>query len=328
MNQKEVQIPLSLLQLLAFQRRLPQNSLVLPLLDQPINKLRAGFKGEKSVEYQLRYLQKDKYHIFHNIRLRIDNTYFQIDFLLISIHLIIIMEVKNISGTLYFDPVFEQIIRKKQDGLEEGFVDPTKQLKRQEVQLKKWLEQNNLPVLPIRSFVAISNPKTVLKTSIKNYGISNWIVHNSGIAFKIEEIEKQFFKSSITTKELKKVVRKLLKEDEPLKVDYLEKYNVKKEQILTGVQCPKCFHFQMKRTKASWECPACFYNSKTAYESAVVDYGLLFNQLVTNRQIRDFLGVKARTTNYLLKNMGIPLIGRKYQLTHSIIYHYAADKEV
>ncbi|WP_408010650.1 nuclease-related domain-containing protein [Pseudalkalibacillus sp. A8] len=97
-----------------------------------------------------------------------------------------IVEVKNIMGTLYFDPVFNQLIRKKTYGYEVGFPDPTFQVKRQQSQFFKWLKQYNLPTAPVRYLIGIGDSKTILKTSINNHYISKWIVHKWAAAFKIE----------------------------------------------------------------------------------------------------------------------------------------------
>ncbi|WP_197205174.1 nuclease-related domain-containing protein [Cytobacillus firmus] len=53
---------------------------------------------------------------------------FQIDIIILTPYFISILEVKNISGSLYFNSIFTQMVRTIEDK-EEGFPDPVKQVK-------------------------------------------------------------------------------------------------------------------------------------------------------------------------------------------------------
>ncbi len=96
-----------------------------------LNNLEAGFYGEEVVEYQLRYLPKERFHILHNVRLSYQNLHFQTDFLLLSPHFYLILEVKNITGELYYDPIFQQLIWTKTDGTTVGLGNPISQVQLQ-----------------------------------------------------------------------------------------------------------------------------------------------------------------------------------------------------
>jgi hypothetical protein len=96
----------------------------------------------------LSFLPKENYLIFHDLRLKNTEYYFQIDSLILSPYFALIIEVKNIAGTLHFDPVFDQLIRKLYD-TEQGLPDPLSQVRKQTNQLYKWIEAHNIPILPI-----------------------------------------------------------------------------------------------------------------------------------------------------------------------------------
>jgi hypothetical protein len=66
----------------------------------------AGYRGENSIDYPLSSLPDKKYFIFHDLRLPYKNQFFQIDTLLASTKHFVILEVKNIAGTVYFDSDF------------------------------------------------------------------------------------------------------------------------------------------------------------------------------------------------------------------------------
>ncbi|WP_261129354.1 NERD domain-containing protein [Bacillus sp. Marseille-Q3570] len=75
----------------------------------------------KNTLIYLRKLPQEKYFIFHHIRLPSGNSYFQMDIILLSRRLFLFLEVKNISGTLFFEDKFNQMTRINEDGKEERF---------------------------------------------------------------------------------------------------------------------------------------------------------------------------------------------------------------
>ncbi|WP_168413044.1 nuclease-related domain-containing protein [Bacillus salacetis] len=118
------------------------------LIQEDLSKRAAGYKGECSVDYYLSFLSEKEYHIFHSLRLPPKDVHFQLDILLISPKRIILLEVKNISGTVVFGDPFNQLVRLKDD-VETGFENPITQVRRQRFQLIKWLSKNNNFPLPL-----------------------------------------------------------------------------------------------------------------------------------------------------------------------------------
>ncbi|QOR66058.1 NERD domain-containing protein [Cytobacillus suaedae] len=88
----------------------------------------AGYRGEQSLDYFLSFLPEKNYMIFHNLRLKCNDNYFQIDILLVSPRFILIIETKNISGTLEFDHLNKQLIRTINDSIN-VYPDPVQQVK-------------------------------------------------------------------------------------------------------------------------------------------------------------------------------------------------------
>ncbi|WP_082919413.1 nuclease-related domain-containing protein [Cytobacillus oceanisediminis] len=76
-------------------------------------------RGEEAVDYFLKDLPE--FIIVKDTRLSNGNgDFFQIDMLLLCPIFLLILEIKNISGTLYFDPAFNQLKMSKQEN-ERGF---------------------------------------------------------------------------------------------------------------------------------------------------------------------------------------------------------------
>ncbi|WP_369901923.1 nuclease-related domain-containing protein [Bacillus manliponensis] len=81
---KERKIPIHLMQLEALWRRLPENYLKREEIAEDIKRQKAGYKGERSVDYQLTFLKPEKYRVFHDVRLFDGTHYFQLDTLVLS----------------------------------------------------------------------------------------------------------------------------------------------------------------------------------------------------------------------------------------------------
>nr|WP_255259872.1 nuclease-related domain-containing protein [Lentibacillus sp. CBA3610] len=84
---------------------------------------KAGYDGEKNVDYKLStYPQKD-FFVFQGIRLQNPPFYFQIDTLILSKKVIFILEVKNKQGTFKYDSKQRQLTQEV-DGQIKSFKDP------------------------------------------------------------------------------------------------------------------------------------------------------------------------------------------------------------
>ena len=176
----------------------------------------------------------------------------------------LILEVKNIAGTIYFDPIFKQLIRTK-DGKETAFPYPITQLERQESQLKEWFRKNGLKEMPIFSLVVISNPQTIIRTPPENLKLSHKVIHRDFLPTKIIQIENSIDTQVLQEKDLKKLSRLLLKYHCEADFTILERYQITKDEVLPGVICPNCQHIPLARVHGYWHCPHC--NSKNKERS-------------------------------------------------------------
>ncbi|MBM7662390.1 ribosomal protein L37AE/L43A [Bacillus mesophilus] len=319
MIKKTREIPLIILKLQALLRRLPPSHPKRPLIQEDLAKYLAGFKGEQAVDYYLSFLPQDNYQIFHGLRLQLGTHFFQMDILFLSPKFILICEVKNIAGTILFDSQFNQLIRSINE-IEEGFQDPILQVKRQQLQLKEWLNTNQVPTIPIETLVVFSNPQTIIKTLNTNSSqVPKKVIHSTFFPFKIEEYEKIYKTSLLTNKELKKLTSLLLKRHTPYFPNLHSQYDIQMSEILKGVECTNCFSIPMTRKNGIWHCPYCCSTSKTAHNSALIDYSLLISPTITNKECREFLNLPSRnSTFHLLQSMNFShdgtTKGRKYFL--------------
>ncbi len=110
----------------------------------------------------------------------------------------------------------------------------------------------------------------------------------------------------ISVKEMKKVGKVLLKKDTPLDKDILSYFKIPKGDTLTGVTCPPCLHSPMEHTYGTWKCPVCHHKSKTAHEQKLLDYFLIINNSISNKQFRALTHLNDRqVANRILNSMNL-----------------------
>lgn len=316
---KERSIPIRIQKNEALLRRRSKGHPKIPEIKEDLRKRWAGYRGEQSVDYYLGKLPEKNFLIFHGIRLSNGEYIFQIDTLILTQAYALILEIKNYTGTLYFDPSFNQLIQTTQAG-EKGYPCPVEQANQQRRELKKWLEARNISI-PIEFLVIISKPTTILKTAPGNKHIFQKVLHAQFLLGKIQKIKHE--EPLLIPKEFKKLSRLILKENSPEIFDILSFYKINPTEILTGVFCCDCHSIHMNRCYGNWVCPVCEQKDPHAHIEAVNEYFLLFNNSpLSNQKLRDFLHLSSPyIANRLLFSMKLPFTGsrkdRLYQSSES-----------
>ncbi|PEL13580.1 nuclease-related domain-containing protein [Bacillus sp. AFS017336] len=306
---KERKIPTMLLKLEALLRRLPKEHSMRPIIESDFMKFKAGYNGEKKIDYYLDLLPKKEYNILHNIRVKNeDKHFFQIDTLIITSKYILILEVKNMLGNLMFERDFNQFIRLIGEN-EESFPNPILQVDRHQVQLRAFFDKHKLAIPPIYSFIIISNSSSVIKTTLRNSQVLENVFHKEQLPLKIQKLNEIKTNQIISPNQLRRITKTILKNHTTLNFDVLEKYNINKNEIIKGVFCPNCTTNIMKRGHGSWHCK-CAHQSKDAHIQAIYDYGYLISHFITNCECRDFLQLSSSSSaSYLLKSLNLARIG-------------------
>lgn len=265
-----------------------------------------GYKGEKHLTYYLDFIPEKDCFIINNLRLYDGKSYFQIDYLLLTHCFFIIIDCKNYLGTLLFDTNLNQFTRTR-NNQEEGYLDPISQVKRLKHQLESFLQKRHFPIPPIEPIVIISKPSTIIKG---NPSIKSHVLHSHSFLEKWDQLQRKYKGNILDDKNLRKISKFLRKHHTPDHTNVLEKYNLSKEDIITGVQCPHCMAFAMVRKKRSWFCPSCSTFDRKAHIKAVEDYFLLIKPSITSKEFREFVHISSKdTANRLLVSMKLPYTG-------------------
>lgn len=308
---KDRKIPLKIRKLEALLRRLHHSHPKYSEVEEELAKSLAGFKGEQSLDYYLRSLPDQEYFIFHDLRLSDGAYFFQIDTLILSTSFILILEVKNISGTLIFDPAFQQLIRTN-NGMEEVFSDPIQQVNYQTFKFTEWLKNKHFPAIPIEPLVVMANSNTIIKTSLHHKLPLQSVIRSTKLLEKIYEYKESHKEEKFSKKDIRKLCNLLLTWHVPKNFDVLQRFQINRSDLLMGVHCPKCKKLSMERKWGKWVCTTCSFSSRDAHKNALNDYFLLFQSSITNEQFRNFLQLPSSSIAYkLLTSMNLPHSGTK-----------------
>ncbi|MGG1676500.1 NERD domain-containing protein [Neobacillus sp. NRS-1170] len=289
-------------------------------IEKDLAKRWAGFWGEIALATYVKELPQEKYLIFHDLQLQLNGIHFQIDTLLISKSYILIIEAKNIVGTLIFDNVFKQLIRKNAEGSEEAFEDPSVQCQRLQSLLRGWLINNGLNLLPIDYLVFFKSVNTILKTNPGEKADFSRVYRARDIFNKIEEMENRYTHERIDNQTINNMGKILLGQHSPKQINILEKYSLTPKDILSGVRCPICPYIIMIYKRGKWICPICKTSCKEAHIESLNDYFYLYKPSISNSEFRYFLHIPSDDiAQKILLSLKLPSTGttknRKYHFT-------------
>lgn len=181
------------------------------ILSRKYNILLSGLKGEKLL-YKIAKKHKNEYHIFLNLPIRYKRNRSEIDMLMISEKGIVIVEVKNHSGTIIGGDKDEHWCQYKlyKDGrsTESEMKNPIRQISRQRDILKNILRSHGYDVW-IDGVVLFSNPFVRLKLNLS--GANSIVVSGEKeLDVFISEYESPHKTSAEDVEEIVAIVKEML----------------------------------------------------------------------------------------------------------------------
>ncbi|MGR3763686.1 nuclease-related domain-containing protein [Rossellomorea sp. NS-SX7] len=292
-------------------KRTPPLSDYRPKIEESLLKAWAGYHGECKVDRLLSIIDNKEIYIINDLCLKAGSTYIQIDTLILTKYLALILEIKNISGHVEFSQEFGQIQRTL-NGEITAFPSPIAQCEKYRIHLINWLKKMKLPEMPIEYLVVFTNSSSLLTASPLDTVVLEKVLRIENLLPKIHHLLKFFDTPHLEDKELKRISKMLLKEHTPFP---LKKFQI---DFVKGIQCTRCEEFSMIRKQASWFCVKCSSFDKKAHVQAINDYFLLMGPIITNHQAREFLNISsARLAHYLLQSMSLVQFGTGKGTTYS-----------
>ena len=308
------QKPRKLLSLEALMRRLPENNVdEFNFYKDMFATQRKGYDGEVCVD-QMWYEMNipAPYYLFHSYEsVNVAGYSHQIDTIVLTPHFIWLLEIKNMSGRLDIDESKHQLIRTKREGGIESFRNPLNQIKRHAEFINRKLRDFQTH-LPVEAAVIIVSDYTIIGAIPKG----NSIFHASGLQTELDKLFNKHQERRVSVGQLEKLKTELMNIHQ--RKDWKAKVNVRK--LRKGVLCKGCeYKSLMIFEHGSFKCGKCGVSSKDAYLEALLDYRYLWSEWITNRELREYLGVESRhAIKRMIEKLNLEQTGtyrnRKYRI--------------
>ncbi|MFK4998484.1 nuclease-related domain-containing protein [Bacillus sp. N9] len=276
----------------------------------------AGIRGEQALDYYIAQITEKGHFIFQNLRLPLPNaSFFQIDILFLSQRYFIIFEAKNISGDIYIDP--NQMERTFGE-TKNIYSNPIDQVANQQYHLQNLIESHINIKLPGCSFVVFTNQNSTIIPNPQYRAIAEKVIRPLVIRKRAAILLERNRQDLIDKKQLNKLTRILLKSHTPDDPDILEKFQINKEDLITGIQCENCNIFTVQKYRQAWICTNCNGISKTAHLQALLEYCLLIGSTISRKQCSEFLHLTPSVSSKLLRSLHLQTSGKFKTQTYEL----------
>lgn len=303
----------------ALLKRLPLNHEKYEKIRNDFYNGKAGFGGEKEFDYQIRdFVPPYPHAILHDVFLKHQHAYFQIDSILITPSAIILFEVKNIAGKLQIKQNPTQFIRESINGERTVLKSPIEEMERKKYYLTHWLHERNIEI-PLVDYIvfAYQNELTIENTS------SHRLVFSYEIPNRLRSLEMK--ENRLSANQIKLLANELIRahrEYDPFPL--LEKYKLTFQDIATGVACTNCDQLTMHWYTKKWCCRSCGYTDRHAHHTALAEWYCIGGNQLSNQQFRRFTNVSSRhVAKRMLANPYTELSGERrsaiYRLSPQLI---------
>ncbi|TSI11318.1 NERD domain-containing protein [Lysinibacillus sp. BW-2-10] len=279
----ERKLPSKILVLDALNRRAP-NETVSNLLKRAV----IGYEGELKVDRVWEEIGlSHESLLYHNY----ETNKHQIDTLFVSRHFIFVVEIKTVSGYIWYEKEKHQFLRKRKSGEIESFQSPIEQVKRNADMIERVVEGLGLS-MPIYKAVVIAEPSTVIGRIPDEIPI----FHAIGLRSEIKKLLLRYSTNLLPTVHFELLVDCLMKLYQPSK--YWPRFEL--PPIRKGALCT-CG--RVMTYKRGFIC-VCGNKSNAALLQGLHDYRVLISEWITNREFRDFFFIESEdAANKLMKRM-------------------------
>lgn len=270
-------------------------------IEDQLYRIQAGFSGELKVD---RYLESIEYlHskiVLTDLHLstRSGKT-FQIDTLIVSRKYILILEVKNIKGDLYFKTNPHFLLRKLNDD-STRMECPITQMEVAKINLSHWLKQNGIH-MEVHGEVVLSNQSAF----IKEIPESSPVIYMKRLTILLQEMES--LPDLLDEPQLQEIVKRISEQKNNYKpLPLCKTFNINPADLKIGQLCKKCNEKLVYKTERIRFCLYCEVEQPNNHKELMIDWFLLVDNSITNEQCRYFFDVKEQHhVRYILKTFGL-----------------------
>lgn len=204
-------------------------------IEQDIRLLQYGIHGENALMFELKNSHMPMY-ILHDLFFELNDLKTQIDYLVITRKIVIILECKNLYGNISIDEHgnFTRTIKLGTRYNKIGIYSPVTQNQRH-IDMIHELRRATKPSLlrsafdknfneVYKSVVVLANPNSVLDMRYAPKAIKDKVVKSDGLINYIKNLNDKCKAKSMSDKEMKELADFFLEKSVPNTKDYVEKY--------------------------------------------------------------------------------------------------------
>lgn len=290
--------PYDLIQHERLLKRIPQNHPQYSEIEKQIRILASGYYGEKSLDYHISNIPHDNLFVFQDLRLpHLHNTFFQMDFLLLTQEALVILDSKYLRGKI---EISEYQMVQNVEGSIQSYKNPIDQVQNQLYKLRNLLHKYSFPISPNYSFVVFSNSNSILEISPDYSYSKRYILRPEQIRQRISEFYERCITNYYSSEKMNELSELLLSLHTPREDNILKKYKIDCTEIRKGVFCPKCN--QVLEKEHVWLCKYCGKVNQLLYLETMLDYYYIVGDKITIKTFMDFFNISSRFTAYRILN--------------------------
>lgn len=244
--------------------------------------------------------------VFRNVSMMIRKGFqIELDILVLTSNFALVLEVKNIAGSLIFNEEERKTVRIRENGQIDEFDCYIHQLDRQISGFQQFLSMHGFS-LPVSGAIVLSNQNTVVKKRSSTFPL----LYRKQLARHVRTLQSSIqVHASHHTHQLTRLIRSRVKDhhERPL----FEKMNLTPLLFRRGVLCLHCNQRIHTHQGRGWYCRICKLPGSEALRQAVEDRLLLISEEITNKQCREFLMIRhpAQATR-ILKSLELDKLGK------------------
>ena len=288
------------IQLLYYKRllpRLPSNHPQFLTMQDKLAQAKAGLYGELRVLRELQDLPNEFFWLTDFQCFSLQQFTHQIDFLILTPRCAIILEVKNTTGNLSYQPFQHEFYRTKIDGQVDVFRNPFDQAYRHQCMLEQYFSLWQID-LPICYAVVIVNKNVRLDASFGQLPI----FHVSYLRKYLHELQKHFPIANIDFVKLHGNLKATATILPPRRI-------VDKHDLQCGILCKHCLNTMIY--KGGLCSCRCGFATRDGVQQTMLDYQVLVGERITNQEFRRFTHIDdVYTASKILTRLGYEKHGK------------------
>lgn len=300
--------PSSLYALIQLKHRLPVDHSSYSIILEKIDSIKAGFYGESLTDRFIEEVQFPREaFIIPDLHTKIHaKRFIQIDTLIVTTSYILVLEIKNMTGTARFEPGNPpQLIRTKNNKVK-SFKCPIIQLARNCDGISNIIDKLKLNI-PIHEALIFASQNLIVENAPQNRNI--FFVQQLPLFLqKLNKLQPQ-----ITTDQfhlLMKILTNINKNfiERPL----CDRFSIDSEVLKKGILCIHCGHQLLRQTERKWICNRCEQVDKQPIEKNIRNLFILISQNLTIKDCLYYLQPPSRQImKHYLNKMQLPKTGTR-----------------